>query len=202
MIISEAKKAARKVPDGAQHPGWWDGPERYQGANRNIITAAQRDILFDTVAALAPGPIGWDMGGPGFDRNGLYCKGLNIVNGNHLTCDAMDVPFEDNSVDYIISSHALEHMTDTRKALREWIRVLKPNGLMAIIMPDKDYFEHDNENPEIEQCDLAPCEMTANEMQEVLKDIEGLEILLFNTHQNYFDFNILARKRTKGGNNG
>jgi SAM-dependent methyltransferase len=183
------------VAHGAHNEGWWDGPERYQHVNRNPITAAQRDVMQDVVAALAPGPNGWDMGGPGFERHGLHCKGLNIINGKDLTCDALDLPFEDNSVDYIVSSHAIEHMLDVEKAFNEWTRVLKPGGLMAHKMPDRRYFLHDNDNPEHTQPELAPSEMTADEMRELLRKIDGLEILLFDTHQNHFDFDILARKK-------
>ena len=195
----EVKTFKGPVAHGAHNEGWWDGPERYQYANRNVITAAQRDVLFDVVAALAPGPNGWDMGGPGFCRNGLHCKGLNIVNGTDLTCDALVLPFEDNSVDYIVSSHAIEHMVDVEKAFREWVRVLKPGGLMAHKMPDKRYFLHDNDNPEIAKPDLAPSEMTSDEMRELLSRIDRLEVLLFDTHQNHFDFDILARKRGSNG---
>ncbi|PKN00147.1 MAG: hypothetical protein CVU78_02535 [Elusimicrobia bacterium HGW-Elusimicrobia-2] len=44
--------------------------------------------------------------------------------------------FEDDSLDYVVSRHNLEHYRDPEKTLREWIRVLKPGGLMGIIVPD------------------------------------------------------------------
>jgi len=188
-----------RVMQESRGKGWWDGPDRYQNVNRNVITAAQRDVLQDVIAVLAPGPNGWDMGGPGFERNGLHCKGLNIVGGKDLTCDATDLPFEDNSVDYIVSSHAIEHMIDVEKAFREWVRVLRPGGLMAHKMPDRRYFLHDNANPNHAQPDLAPSEMTSDEMRVLLSRIEGLEILLFDTHQNNFDFDILGRKEVLDG---
>ena len=187
-----------KIPEGAHDLSWWDsGAERYQNINRNPLTAAQRDVLFRTVAALAPGPIGWDVGGPGFTEEawGIHCKGLNIVNGKDLTCDAMDLPFEDNSVDYIVSSHTVEHVLDVDKAFNEWIRVLKPGGLMAHKVPDFNHFQHDNDNPNHTQPDLAPNEMTADEFLAVLKCIDGLEVLLFNSHLNNFDIDALLRKR-------
>jgi SAM-dependent methyltransferase len=189
------EEISNKISESRSH-GWWDGPLRYQCANRNIITNAQRDVFWRTAAALAPGPIGWDMGGPGFECGNIKGKGLNIVPGDDidLVCDALDTPFEDNSVDYIISSHAIEHMLDVRKAFREWTRILKPGGIMAHKMPDRDYFLHDNDNPNHTQPELAPNEMNAAEMGELLKEIDGLEILLFNTHNNNFDFEILARK--------
>jgi predicted SAM-dependent methyltransferase len=198
-VIKNPEKK-KKIAEGSQSEGWWDGPERYQFVNRNPITGAQRDAMFRAIAALAPGSNGWDIGGPGFEEKewGIHCKGLNIVGGKDLTCDAMDLPFEDNSVDYLVSSHTIEHIIDVKKAFNEWVRVLKPGGIMAHKMPDKRYFLHDNANPNHTQPELAPNEMTADEMLELLREIENLEILLFNTHQNNFDFEILARKSAQG----
>lgn len=47
-------------------------------------------------------------------------------------------PWKDNSVDAIYSSHTLEHLSkaEGRNFLRECHRVLKPNGIIRIIVPD------------------------------------------------------------------
>lgn len=202
IVDIEEKKARElvekksKIANGAQHEGWWDGPARYQNVNRNPITAAQRDALFSAVAALAPGKIGFDIGGPGFEVFGHICLGLNIVEGaKTVVADAMFLPFKDNSIDFYVSSHALEHIIDVKKAFIEMVRTLKPGGIMGHKMPDIRYFQHDNLNPNHTQPELAPNEMTAEQMLEILKSVEGIEILLFDTHQNNFDFEILARKK-------
>lgn len=49
--------------------------------------------------------------------------------------------FEDNSVSEIYASHILEHlgyMEELPNALKEWYRVLKPNGKIMISVPDLD----------------------------------------------------------------
>ena len=46
--------------------------------------------------------------------------------------------FKDGELDYVISSHVLEHMNDVKKTLKEWDRVLKPGGILGIIVPDAD----------------------------------------------------------------
>lgn len=45
---------------------------------------------------------------------------------------------EDDCVDMILASHLLEHLTlqDSRKALKEWLRVLKPGGFLDVAVPD------------------------------------------------------------------
>jgi len=47
-------------------------------------------------------------------------------------------PWDDSSVDVIYSSHALEHFSkeDGRRFLGECYRVLKPGGVLRIIVPD------------------------------------------------------------------
>jgi predicted SAM-dependent methyltransferase len=41
-------------------------------------------------------------------------------------------------VDYIHSSHCLEHLTDWVEALQYWISKLKPGGLLFLYLPHKD----------------------------------------------------------------
>jgi SAM-dependent methyltransferase len=45
------------------------------------------------------------------------------------------------TVDVIISRHSLEHLIDPVKTLREWIRILKLNGRMIIILPDHEFVD-------------------------------------------------------------
>ena len=49
--------------------------------------------------------------------------------------DICDLPFLDNSYDFIICNHVLEHVIDDDKAMRELYRVLKKNGLGIFQVP-------------------------------------------------------------------
>jgi SAM-dependent methyltransferase len=49
-----------------------------------------------------------------------------------------NLPFKDNSLDYVLSSHVIEHFFDPVKAIREWHRVIKPGGYIFIIAPHMD----------------------------------------------------------------
>jgi predicted SAM-dependent methyltransferase len=53
-----------------------------------------------------------------------------------VVADVESLPFEDDSVDEIYASHVLEHVPYDSPALTEWNRVLKPGGLITIIVPD------------------------------------------------------------------
>ena len=43
----------------------------------------------------------------------------------------------DSTYDFILSSHNLEHMANPLKALSNWKRVLKPQGFLLLVLPDK-----------------------------------------------------------------
>jgi len=47
------------------------------------------------------------------------------------------LPFEDESYDYVFSSHVIEHMPNFIKAIEEWIRVIKPEGYIIIVCPQR-----------------------------------------------------------------
>jgi len=51
--------------------------------------------------------------------------------------DEYNLPLPDNSADYIILMHALEHAHRPDKLLREMWRVLSPSGRIAVIAPNR-----------------------------------------------------------------
>jgi SAM-dependent methyltransferase len=53
--------------------------------------------------------------------------------------DVTRLPYADATFDKIILSEVLEHLPDDRSGLLEVRRVLKPGGLLAITVPNRDY---------------------------------------------------------------
>jgi SAM-dependent methyltransferase len=49
--------------------------------------------------------------------------------------DVTDIQLPDDSFDAIYCSHVLEHVPDDNKAMRELLRVLKPNGWAMLLVP-------------------------------------------------------------------
>lgn len=49
-------------------------------------------------------------------------------NANHLKDD-------DNSLDFVFSSHCLEHLEDWQGAIKEWYRVIKNGGSLILYLP-------------------------------------------------------------------
>lgn len=53
--------------------------------------------------------------------------------------DGNVLPVRDSELDYLCSSHVLEHLADPLSALWEWSRVLRKGGLLYLIVPDKRF---------------------------------------------------------------
>jgi len=49
--------------------------------------------------------------------------------------DATALQYPDRSFDRLIATHVLEHMPSPHLALREWARVLKPGGMLSLVLP-------------------------------------------------------------------
>jgi SAM-dependent methyltransferase len=64
--------------------------------------------------------------------------------GKQYIAEATNLGVIPHSVyDLVISSHTLEHIANPVKALNEWIRVLKTNGLLVLVLPHRDgTFDH------------------------------------------------------------
>lgn len=66
-----------------------------------------------------------------------YTSGEPYPENIHLPTGALSLPFKDASLDWVYSSHLLEDFEDWTPLLREWSRVIKPGGVMVILMPDR-----------------------------------------------------------------
>ena len=58
-----------------------------------------------------------------------------------LVCeDACKLAIPDADLDFVFSSHLLEHIEDTRAALNEWWRCLKVGGYLILYLPHRDLY--------------------------------------------------------------
>ena len=65
--------------------------------------------------------------------------GLRVAANVHYSCENLDM-FGTRSMDFVYSSHLLEHIVDTRSSLKEWWRVVKPGGYLVLYLPHKDFY--------------------------------------------------------------
>jgi ubiquinone/menaquinone biosynthesis C-methylase UbiE len=51
--------------------------------------------------------------------------------------------FKESSLDWVYSSHVLEDFKDTTYVLNEWLRVIKPGGVLVLYLPhEQTYRQH------------------------------------------------------------
>jgi len=63
---------------------------------------------------------------------------LGLKSMADITVTDIDLPFDDDSLDYVVVKHVIEHITDSVAALTEWARVLKPQGKLIVAAPDEN----------------------------------------------------------------
>jgi SAM-dependent methyltransferase len=51
--------------------------------------------------------------------------------------DAAQLPFRDHALDYVVSSHVLEHTANPVAAIFEWARVARDGGILYMVVPDR-----------------------------------------------------------------
>ena len=49
--------------------------------------------------------------------------------------DAARISFGDHSFDRLIATHVLEHLPNPHQVLREWVRVVRPGGVISLVLP-------------------------------------------------------------------
>jgi len=73
------------------------------------------------------------------DMDTVFKQAEEKICGEKMPVDIVasgdNLPLKDESVDFVISSHTIEHIFDPIKALKEWYRVIKKGGYIFTIAP-------------------------------------------------------------------
>ncbi len=64
--------------------------------------------------------------------------------GEQFVCDATDLsPLGSGAYDFVLSSNCLEHIANPIKALTDWRRIIKDDGLLLLVVPNQESnFDH------------------------------------------------------------
>ncbi|WP_414663856.1 methyltransferase domain-containing protein [Horticoccus sp. 23ND18S-11] len=101
---------------------------------------------------IGSGKIGTEIGAgaspvPGLDPAPIYVdcfKSFGVApNRADYYGHACRLPFHDHALDYVIASHVLEHVANPIAALVEWYRVVRPGGIIYLVVPNRrSMFDH------------------------------------------------------------
>ncbi len=108
---------------------------------------------------------------------------VNNVKTNYVQADGFQLPFPDNSVECVFANGVNEHFLDPNRQIlfEEMKRVAKPDGLIAVIAPNKFNFFHTANKVIAErkgtwqfgpQYDFTPFELKDRAKKTGLKDVE------------------------------
>jgi SAM-dependent methyltransferase len=134
-----------------------------------------------------PGAIGVDLtpkgqkGAAGGQKDEVSQSDI-VASGDNLYM------FEDQSFDYIVQRHNLEHYQDPIKALQEWYRLLKPGGILGMVIPDD------------RNCDTIKLDpthkhvFTPSSLQRILSLMGGFEITYMASLLYHWSFICVVRK--------
>ena len=117
------------------------GPKKYFGG-REVDKCRERLIKFCSGTGLDIGCGGLHADRHNDTQNKIHplAIGCDLTQTN-LTGSADNLYwFKDEVLDYIFSSHLLEHMPDMKKTLTEWMRILKIGGYLVLYLPLMDCY--------------------------------------------------------------
>jgi SAM-dependent methyltransferase len=96
-------------------------------------------ITFGLAEAVFPGrATGLDQEAELVERASRLAEGLELVNASFVQGDAGQLPFADESFDFVFAHALLEHLRNPHAALSEMHRVLRPGGFLALCSPNWD----------------------------------------------------------------
>jgi SAM-dependent methyltransferase len=121
--------------------------------NKNGLEVGGPSILFSDRSALPIYKLARNIDNCNFKNDTVWedslLGGINFnydstKNGRQFLLEATNLAeIENNTYDFVISSHMLEHTANPIKALKEWKRVLVNGGLMLVVVPHRDgTFDH------------------------------------------------------------
>ena len=101
--------------------------------------------------------------------------------------DQLDM-FVDGELDYLVQRHNLEHYQDIVKTLQEWKRVVKPGGILGMVIPDDEFCN---------TIQLDPTHLhvfTQSSFRRLIDLIGGLEILHMDVLLKEWSFVCILQK--------
>lgn len=108
--------------------------KKYLNTNKNAFKGktvvdlpAGNGITCKQLLEIGANPVAFDLFPEYFELNDIVCKRADIMEG---------IPMDKHQADVVICQEGIEHFSDQFKALKEFNRILKPNGSLLITTPN------------------------------------------------------------------
>jgi len=113
----------------------------------------------------------------------------------NISGDAYDLHwFRDSVLDFVFSSHLLEHLHHPKKAIKEWWRVLRKGGHLVLYLPHRDLYPtiESGKGNKDHKFDFTP-EMILKYLDQLRLDYSVVRI---NTHDgdDEYSFDFVVKK--------
>ena len=116
---------------------------------------------------------------------------IPVYNEPHQNAYRLDA-LADGSLDYVHSSHCLEHLDRWQDALRLWVRKLKPGGHLFLYLPHEDMKLWNPGSPWVR--DGHKWQPTLAVLKPFLESL-GLQVIEATAgHDDYWSFHVVAQK--------
>ncbi len=181
-------------------------PERVVFSRPDNVTGHQQrafNIFWAIEQCWKTGGVGLEIGSGGVhtpwclstdaystDSHPIYgggCRPHMVVPGHDLSV------FSDNSFSLILANHVVEHLPgDVAQVFREhWLRVLKPGGVLAVILPDQTYVDVLAIDRDHKHAWTAAQfrDQVIGQITDLVHEVE------WDTLKNNFSYNAVVRKR-------
>lgn len=76
-----------------------------------------------------------DISEQSIEKINSYKKQFRLKNLDVLHSRAEKVPVASQTADYVVTNAILEHIPNEKKAVKEWLRIIKPGGRLFITVP-------------------------------------------------------------------
>jgi SAM-dependent methyltransferase len=111
-------------------------PWMFSVVDRLIGSSFLGKSAFETIKNIPDGKVILNLGsGTTVIRKDVTNVDLYPFENVNIVADIADLPFTDNSVDAVICEEVLEHVPNPAAVVSEMLRVLKPGGLVYVVVP-------------------------------------------------------------------
>jgi SAM-dependent methyltransferase len=142
LRLDQRDRAMRSCADcGFSYQGWVDDAQLRafwlaQDDRGDIVDVAERKYLFDRAIPTQQRILKVDLGCGPVKRPGFLGIDRFPLPGVDIVADINEgIPLPDDSVDYLVASHSLEHFDDLPHIVHEIHRVCKDRALVTIVAP-------------------------------------------------------------------